>query len=177
MHNLCVFCTFSTFAQKILEGWGWNFTWSIGKVMPSKSMKMVFVASIIYHRLCMIYAFFYFFFQKSGLLLLLYPYGALTTCKTRQVYNGPQTSNLSHQQQKDFWSKMIFDQKIFSFCWDKLDYPGSIVCLSCFFVFTIFRSKSFYQFNRFCTVEIVDYSCRFEGKILMSPPQIMSHFS
>ena len=31
--NLCGLCTFSTFAQKILKGWGWNFTWSFVKVM------------------------------------------------------------------------------------------------------------------------------------------------
>ena len=30
---------------------------------------------------------------------------------TRQVYNGPRTSNLSQQQQQDFWSKMIFEQQ------------------------------------------------------------------
>ena len=31
-----------------------------------------------------------------------------------------------------FCSKIIFYQKIFSLCWVKLDYPGSIVYLSCF---------------------------------------------
>ena len=31
--------------------------------------------------------------------------------KPRQVYNGPQTSNLSQQQQQTFWSKMIFEQQ------------------------------------------------------------------
>ena len=31
-----------------------------------------------------------------------------------------------------FCSKIIFDQRNFSFCWDKLDYPGSIVYLFCF---------------------------------------------
>ena len=67
MHNLCVFCTFSTFAQKIFKGWGCNFTWSFGKVMRSKSMKMVFVARIIRHKLCMIYAYFDFLVQKSFL--------------------------------------------------------------------------------------------------------------
>ena len=35
--------------------------------MHSKSMKMVFVARIIRHKLCMIYAFFDFFVQKSFL--------------------------------------------------------------------------------------------------------------
>ena len=30
-----------------------------------------------------------------------------------------------------FCSKIIFDRNIFSLCWDKLDYPGSIVYLSC----------------------------------------------
>ena len=32
-----------------------------------------------------------------------------------------------------FSSKIIFDQH-FSFCWDKLDYPGSIVYLSCYYL-------------------------------------------
>ena len=31
-----------------------------------------------------------------------------------------------------FCSKIIFDQKLFSYCWEKFDYPGSIVYLSCF---------------------------------------------
>ena len=40
----------------------------LGKVMSSKSMKMVFVAIIIRHKLCMIYAFVLFaFVQKSFL--------------------------------------------------------------------------------------------------------------
>ena len=50
---------------------------------------MVFVASIISHKLYII--FFYYFFR----------------------------------------SNIIFDPKSFSFCWDKFDYPGSIVYLSC----------------------------------------------
>ena len=29
-----------------------------------------------------------------------------------------------------FCSKIIFDQKLFSYCWDKFDYPGSIVYFS-----------------------------------------------
>ena len=90
MHNLCVFCTFSNFAQKIFKGWGCNFTWSFGKVMRIKSL-LVFVARIVRHTLCMIYAYFDF-----------------------------------------FCSKIIFDQKLFSNCWDKFYYPGSIVYLSCF---------------------------------------------
>ena len=47
MLNLCIFCSFSNFAQKIFKGWGCNFTWSFGKVMRSKSMKMVFLERII----------------------------------------------------------------------------------------------------------------------------------
>ena len=61
MHNLCLFYTFSTFAQKIFREWGCNFTWSFGKVIHSKSVKMVFVTSIIRHKLWIIYAFFDFF--------------------------------------------------------------------------------------------------------------------
>ena len=30
-----------------------------------------------------------------------------------------------------FCSKIIFDQKLFPYCLDKFDYPGSIVYLSC----------------------------------------------
>ena len=67
MHNLCIFCTFYTFAQKFFKGWDWNFTWSLGKIMHSKSMKMVFVASIIRHKLCMIFTFFDCFVPKSFL--------------------------------------------------------------------------------------------------------------
>ena len=68
MRNLCVFCAFSTFAQKILKGWGCNFRWSFGKVLPIKSMKMVFVARINRHKLYMIYTFFDFFFKKTFLI-------------------------------------------------------------------------------------------------------------
>ena len=52
---------------KISKGWGCNFTWSFGKVRRIKSLKMVFVARIIRHKLCMIYAFFDYFFQKTFL--------------------------------------------------------------------------------------------------------------
>ena len=31
--------------------------------------------------------------------------------KTRHVYNGPHTSNLSKPQQTNFWSKIIFEQQ------------------------------------------------------------------
>ena len=88
MRNLCIFALFLPMLKNIK---GWNFTWTFGKVMRSKSMKMVFVIRIIRHKLCMIYAFFLF-----------------------------------------FCSKIIFDQKLFSYCWDEFNYPGSIVFLSCF---------------------------------------------
>ena len=64
MHNLCAFCTFSTFAQKVFKGWDCNFTWSFAKVMRIKSWKMVFVERILRHKLCMIYAFFNFLFKN-----------------------------------------------------------------------------------------------------------------
>ena len=35
----------------------------------------------------------------------------LKNIKTRQVYNGPRGSNLSQQQQKKLWSKMVFEQQ------------------------------------------------------------------
>ena len=59
-----LFCTFSTFAQKIFKGWSCNLTWRFGKVMRIKSLKIVFVARIIRHKLCMIYAIFDFFCSK-----------------------------------------------------------------------------------------------------------------
>ena len=87
-HNLCVFCTFSAIAQNIFKGLGCNFTWSFGKVMRIKSLKMVFVARIIRHKLCMIYAFFDLFVQKSFLTknyfltakIILTTRGPLYTC-------------------------------------------------------------------------------------------------
>ena len=54
------FFNFSTFFQDIFKEWSWNFTWIFDKERCSKSMKTVFVASIFRHKLCMIYAFFYF---------------------------------------------------------------------------------------------------------------------
>ena len=95
MHNLCVFCTFATFAQKIFKGWGSNFTWSFGKVMRSKSMKMVFVSRINRHKLCMIYAFFDFlcsktiFDQKYSLTAEIYltTWGPLYTCLVEHGIN------------------------------------------------------------------------------------------
>ena len=59
------FCTFFTFAQKIFKERGLNFTWCFLKVICTKSMKIVFVASMIRNRLCMIYVFFYYFCPKS----------------------------------------------------------------------------------------------------------------
>ena len=67
MHNLFFFCTFFTFAQKFFKGWGCNFAWSFSRVMRALSMNIVFVARIIRHKLCIIYAFFDFFVQKSFL--------------------------------------------------------------------------------------------------------------
>ena len=124
MYNSWVFGTFSTFAQKIFKGCGCNFTWSFGKVMPIKSLKMVYVASIISHKLCMIYAFFSFAFVEKSFLtkkfflcveINLTTRGPLYTCLVLIC----------------FCSKIVFYQNFFSFWWDKLDYPGSIVYLSC----------------------------------------------
>ena len=50
------FLHFSTFAQKIFREWSCNFTWSFGKVIRSKSVKMVFVTSII-RQIMIIYVF------------------------------------------------------------------------------------------------------------------------
>ena len=90
------FLNFFYLCSKTLKESGWNFTWSFGKIMRSKSMKMVFVASIIRYKLCMMYAFLWF-----------------------------------------FCSKIIFDQKLFSYCCDKFDYPGSIVYLSCWILLNV----------------------------------------
>ena len=51
-------------SKYLFKGWGWNFSWSFGKVLRTKSMKMVFDASIIYHKLCMIYRFFDFLLKN-----------------------------------------------------------------------------------------------------------------
>ena len=48
---------------------------------------------------------------------MIYPF--LFHHKTRQVYNGPRTSNLSQQEQDKFWSKMIFEQNKTSIQWTK----------------------------------------------------------
>ena len=62
LHNLCAFCTFSISARKIFM----DEAEISHEALGSKSMKMVFVARIIRHKLCMIYALFDFFFvQKS----------------------------------------------------------------------------------------------------------------
>ena len=133
MHNLCVFCSFSTFALKFFKGWGCNFTWSFGKILRSKSMEMVFVTIIIRHKLCMIYAFLNFFVQKS-----------------------------------------------FSYCWDKFDYLGSIVCLSCYWYFRllqkwwivkVIRNLSIYQ------EKISSCSSRSESSIESSIFQVLKVFT
>ena len=49
-----------------------------------------------------------------------------------------------------FCSKIIFDQKIFSICWDKLDNPGSIVYLSCF-LFDVWQDL----LMQFCHISLI----------------------
>ena len=51
--------------SKIFTERGLNFTWSFFKVICTQSMNIVFVSSIIRNKLCIIYVFFYYFFQKS----------------------------------------------------------------------------------------------------------------
>ena len=58
LHFLCL-------SSKILKECGCNFTWCFGKIMWIKSLKMVFVAKIIRHKLCMIYALFVPLLKKS----------------------------------------------------------------------------------------------------------------
>ena len=137
MDNLCVFCTFSTFAQKIFKGWGWNFIWSFGEVMRSKSMRMVFVASIIMHNLCVFCTFSTFVYKifkgwgwnftrtldkvmHSKWMKMVFVAGIIRhkLCMIYALFDF-------------FCSKIIFDQKLFSYCWDNFDYLGSIVSLSC----------------------------------------------
>ena len=81
------FLHFFTFAQKIFKGWGCNFTWSFGKVLRIKSLKMVFVLRIIRYKLCMVYAFSFFcskiIFTKNNFLtaeMNLTTRGPLYTC-------------------------------------------------------------------------------------------------
>ena len=56
MHNLCAFVFFLPMLKKSLRDAAPILHEAYGNVMRSKSMKMVFVASRIRHRLCMIYA-------------------------------------------------------------------------------------------------------------------------
>ena len=78
MRSTCF--TFSTFAQNIFKELVCNFTWNFGKVMCIKSLKMVFVARIIRHKVCMIYAFFDFFVQKLTAEINLINQSPLYTC-------------------------------------------------------------------------------------------------
>ena len=55
-----------------------------------------------------------------------------------------------------FCSKIIFDQNFFSICWDKLDYPGSIVYLSCFVCILPFNVASILTFLFF----IISLGCK-----------------
>ena len=133
------FCTFSTFAQRIFKGWGCNFTWSSCKVMRSKSMKMVFVARIIRNELCMIYAL---FDCKTTLrwpwyqvLHFTWSFGRLMHIKSLKLVFVARIFRhrlcMIYAYFDFFCSKIIFNQKLFSYCWDKIESPGSIVHLSC----------------------------------------------
>ena len=64
LHNLNVFCTFSTFAQKSLRDEAEISHEGFGKVMRTKSMRMMVVASIIRLKSCMIYVFLIFLFEN-----------------------------------------------------------------------------------------------------------------
>ena len=64
MHKSCIFAFFLPLLKKSLRDEAEILHEAYGKVVDSKSVKMVFVPSIIRHRydrLCMIYAFFNFF--------------------------------------------------------------------------------------------------------------------
>ena len=80
MHNSCVLHFFYLCSKNPL-GRGWNVTWSFGKVICSKSMKIVFLARIIRHKLCIIYAFFDFLCSKITFDHKLFSY-----CRDKCVY-------------------------------------------------------------------------------------------
>ena len=83
-----IYTFFAFFLPLLKKGWGCNFTWIFGKVIHIKSLKMVFVAKIIRHKLCIINAFFDFFvkkiiFDKNYFLIAginLTTWGPLYTC-------------------------------------------------------------------------------------------------
>ena len=82
--------------------------------MRRKSMKMMFMASIIRHKLYMIYVVLYF-----------------------------------------LCSKIIFDQKSFSYCCDKFEHQGSIVYLSCFA--WLFPNLHFFSTLLVCPIYFILY--------------------
>ena len=55
---------FYLFSKNILRDEAAIFIWSFSKVISIKSLKMVFLARIVRHKLCMVYAFFDFFCSK-----------------------------------------------------------------------------------------------------------------
>ena len=105
---MCFFYTFSTFAQIIFRGC--SFTWSFDRVMRSKSMKMVSVARIIRHELCMIDAFFNFFIQKLFLTKNYFLTADINLTTRGPLYTCLFCMKLGHHKgtkatEPDFWKK------------------------------------------------------------------------
>ena len=65
------------------------------------------------------------FFFKNRALSLLYPYGALTSCKTRQVYNGPRVAKFISAKSKKILSKVRKSAKTHKLCIIMLINPSS----------------------------------------------------
>ena len=82
---------------------------SFGKVMRSKSMKMVFLVCIIRHVLCMIMHFFNFFVQKSFLTKNYF-----LTAERNLTTWGPLYTCLVTFQLRDFMSSYWFENTIVS---------------------------------------------------------------
>ena len=102
MHNICVFELFLPLLKKSFKGWRCNFTWSFGKVMCIKSLKMVFLARIIRQKLWIIYAFFDFFCSK----IIFYQKNLNKT--SIQWTPG---SQIYLSSMKSFWSKWFLNKE------------------------------------------------------------------
>ena len=124
--------------------------------MRSKSIKMMFVASMIRHKLCMIYAFFDYFVQIS---FSTKKYFGTAPCFTLPRYPAlKMTGPLWFLYY--FFSKITFYWKSFSDCCDRFDYPGSIVYLYCFLMkflsnLSNLRSLGIEEWSRFSVSVII----------------------
>ena len=115
MYFMHLFCL----CLKICKGWCWNLTWNFGKVMRSKLMMMVSMATIISHWLCMIYAFFLFVFvQKSFLIKKIFLYVEINLTTRGPLY----TCLVYNYMQIDILDSGLFDE-------DHINHPCPSVSL------------------------------------------------